>query len=383
MTIVSTYNAKYRCYERTLTTVLASTMLAIDLSQDWTNTTVTLRSIIKPSGVPTLSFGSLWYDEPENTLYTGFAGQPSMFNSDPSLPTISIWAFKPDGFGSGTWTQALRANEATLRPISQPVGALMAYGPHSAWALGGRAANEDAFALHLPGTPQSGLVNFDFRSKTFTNTSASDYNSSGTALHGAMQYVPSFGPEGVVVVIGGRSGIDLNFTGFDTVHVYDPAKRIWHNQTTTGDAPAPRFQFCAAGVNSSNGTYEIFVYAGWGGNLGTAALQYDTVNILTLPAFHWFSVPYNPQHPRHALTCNAVGGSQIVTIGGVDSNSNVTVGNLNEINRSTFNTTADPFKQGLAIFDMSTLAWADEYNANAPQYVQSRAVQEFYSRSQK
>lgn len=124
-----------------------------------------------------------------------------------------------------------------------------------------------------------------------------------------------------------------------------------------------------------------FVYAGWGTNLGPVAVQYDTINILTLPAFHWISVPYNPENPRHGLSCNAVGGSQILTIGGVDSNALVDTGNIQDIIESTFDSSPDPFAQGLAIFDMTTLAFSDQYTAGAPPYEQSEVVKQFYSQS--
>ena len=122
-----------------------------------------------------------------------------------------------------------------------------------------------------------------------------------------------------------------------------------------------------------------FVYAGWGGMLGSRAIQYDTISILTLPAFHWITVPYNPQNPRHGHSCNPVGGSQVISIGGVDSNSNLTVeGN---IIKSTFDSARDPFAQGLAIFDMTKLSFVDQYTANAPEYEQSEEVKQFYAQS--
>ena len=94
-------------------------------------------------------------------------------------------------------------------------------------------------------------------------------------------------------------------------------------------------------------------------------------------------MPYNPHHPRFAHTCNAVGGSQIVTIGGVDANSNLTFGfHLPDV-ESTYNTSADPFSQGLAIFDMTTLQFVDQYTAGANAYEQSDPIKEFYSQSQK
>ena len=111
------------------------------------------------------------------------------------------------------------------------------------------------------------------------------------------------------------------------------------------------------------------------------AVQYDTINILTLPAFHWISVPYYPQNPRHGLSCNAVGGSQILTIGGVDSKAKVAHGSPDKNTKSTFDSHPDPFAQGLAVFDMTSLAFSDHFTARAPPYEQSDVVKQFYSQS--
>lgn len=119
-----------------------------------------------------------------------------------------------------------------------------------------------------------------------------------------------------------------------------------------------------------------FMYAGWSGHLGAASIPFDEIYILTLPAFYWIKVDYPPQHPRHGLTCNAVGGSQILTIGGLDSNSIHTTDTLTYT--SPYDTTPDPFAQGLAIFDMTTLQFADQYTANASPYVQSDKIQNYY-----
>jgi len=82
------------------------------------------------------------------------------------------------------------------------------------------------------------------------------------------------------------------------------------------------------------------------------------------------------------LTCNAVGGSQIVIVGGLDSNSKVTFGSVVDITASVLDSTPDPFAQGLAIFDMTALAFADKYTANASPYVQSDQIKQFYAQTQ-
>jgi hypothetical protein len=41
--------------------------------------------------------------------------------------------------------------------------------------------------------------------------------------------------------------------------------------------------------------------------------------------------------------------------------------------------TKDPWPYGLGIFDMTTLSWGSDYNANAAPYVRSDAVNRYYA----
>ena len=193
---------------------------------------------------------------------------------------------------------------------------------------------------------------------------------------------------------------------FEVVSVYDPAEKRWYNQTTTGDIPLPRLKSCATGVASSNGTYDMSVNtfltlshcmvryelyrqaiasllcAGFGGVLGDTAIPYDDAHILILPSFHWIKVnTFAARNPRYGHSCNAVGGSHILTIGGVDANPAISNPGPDNVMtyESTLNTSADPFTQGLGIFDMTTLSFTDQYTANASPYVQSNPVVQYYA----
>lgn len=84
--------------------------------------------------------------------------------------------------------------------------------------------------------------------------------------------------------------------------------------------------------------------------------------------------------PDMGTPVNSVGGIQIISIGGVDSNSNINGGS--GVIRSTFDSQPDPFAQGLAIFDMTTLRFVNQYTAEAPPYEQSDKVKQFYAQSQ-
>lgn len=138
----------------------------------------------------------------------------------------------------------------------------MAYGVDSAFVLGG---TEDFLttpetAAKLGGeVALPGLVQFNMTTKTFSNSSAAGYQTNGTAERGAMHYVPSFGPNGLYVVMGGDYIIPTDLRDFGTISIFDPLSKKWYQQATSGSIPKARVEFCTAGVNSTNGTYEMYV----------------------------------------------------------------------------------------------------------------------------
>ncbi|KAK0644772.1 hypothetical protein DIS24_g8518 [Lasiodiplodia hormozganensis] len=356
----------------------SNTLLSIDLSKNWTNSTVTLHSTSKPTSVPSLVQGGLWYDSSADVIYTGFAGRTSFLNTSELDPwPLGIWTFKPDGLGSGTWGTALASTDSAFDSITRPHLAAVAHGNGVGYALGGsiKTAQDDIVGSDLVNV--DGMLRFDMATKELTNVTVEGPRfHNGHLQHAQMVYVPNFGPDGVFVVLGGvKTSPQTDAFDWGTVTVFDPKEGKWYDQETTGNTPLARKEFCTTGLASDNKTYEIFVYAGWGGDLGTASIPYDQIYILTLPAFHWIKVDYTPTHTRHALTCHPVGGAQILTIGGVNSASE---DNSGTIYQSTFDD-KDEYTQGLAIFDLSTLEWKDEYNANASPYTQSNLVRTFYS----
>ncbi|KAL8997794.1 MAG: hypothetical protein Q9169_003043 [Polycauliona sp. 2 TL-2023] len=216
------------------------------------------------------------------------------------------------------------------------------------------------------------------RDQKFTNSSATDFNANGTGVSGHMHFVPAFGPDGLLMILGGNNNSDHQYS-FDAITLYDTATRRWFNQTTVGNVPKGRQDFCVAGVSSAEGTYEIFLYGGTSGHLGPEGVPYDEIYLLTLPAFYWFKIQYPPRNPRGGHTCNAVGESQILSIGGYDANATVYIdATFDHVRESMFNST-DPFAQGLGVFNMTSLVWEDHYTANAPAYAQSEPIKLFYA----
>ena len=240
---------------------LASTLLSIDLSRNWTNATVTIQSTTKPDGIPNLNYPSLWYHESEDLIYSGFAGWNSSFGDEHnSPPPLSLWTFKPDDIGSGAWSRITLAQPSVWARLTRPGQPLMAFDSTSAWVIGGTTSAWIAETASKDLIP--GMVQFDMDSRLFSNFSVQCCHATGGIYQGALQYVPLLGPAGIHIAMGGRhsTGEDdgsNSLVDFGTVSVFDPAKREWWNQTTTGSRPSPRVEFCTAGINSTNGTYEI------------------------------------------------------------------------------------------------------------------------------
>lgn len=68
----------------------------------------------------------------------------------------------------------------------------------------------------------------------------------------------------------------------------------------------------------------------------------------------------------------------MLVIGGVDTLQDSTTSAASTLDLVTF-TSKDPFVQGLAIFDMTNLSWAKQYDANASAYEQSDPVKNYYA----
>ncbi|KAF2402058.1 hypothetical protein EJ06DRAFT_529186 [Trichodelitschia bisporula] len=365
----------YKNIDANVTTQYSNTLIAIDLSKDWTNSTVTLQSISKPSGVPNLvSQGGLWTDAEQTTLYTGFGGRGSAFG-DAKPQWHGLWSFKPDNSGSGTWTN-MNDTATVFQSQNRPWNPAVTSGDGMGYALGGFGAvdgsnNGDAFKIPAPGLLVYNMTTHDLANKTVTPSVLS----SGTIQGGALHFVPNFGPRGLLVQIGGEQvGAKSQFPDIGQVQVYDPASDSWYTQSTTGNMPSNRKEFCIAGVASTNETYEILVYGGWGGNLGARAIPYDEAYVLSLPGFNWFKAPYPASNPRHALTCHHVGGGQVLTIGGLNTAVEVKLYPYWE----PFNL-QDNFAQGLGVFDMKTMSWQSGYKADGGEYASPDVVQNFYS----
>lgn len=98
--------------------------------------------------------------------------------------------------------------------------------------------------------------------------SAGDWNYYGTLVNGAAHFVPKFGPEGLLFVLGGSTSMygispdpiaysQFSPLSFDDIYMFEPQSRRWSLQQTTGDRPWPVINPCVTGLEGDNGTYEV------------------------------------------------------------------------------------------------------------------------------
>lgn len=92
--------------------------------------------------------------------------------------------------------------------------------------------------------------------------------------------------------------------------------------------------------------------------------------MLSIPGFVWFRVPVTSP-ARFYHTCEHVGGGQVMVIGGIDN-----PGPYENVYLDV--TQHDPFPQGIGVFDVSPLAWADGYEADPLPYQSPQVVKDWY-----
>lgn len=121
-----------------LTSSVADTLISIDLTKHWTNSSVVLHSSLKPDGVPSLNNGGIWTDLRNNIMYTGFAGVNSFFGNSNTSPQ-GLWSFSPDGNGGGSWENLNNTADASFVNQPRPFDGSVASGDGSGYFLGGKS----------------------------------------------------------------------------------------------------------------------------------------------------------------------------------------------------------------------------------------------------
>jgi LPXTG-motif cell wall-anchored protein len=303
-----------------------------------------------------------------------WGGQTSPLKfSGVGAPPNNLWRFDADGEGGGSWT-GIPVPDSLVRPAdaffasANGVGYILG-GYVSAYSVPARANDYNLEAI-------PGLTSYDMSSNVWANESTSLVSPNGLATAGQLIYVSTFGKLGVLVSLGGSSfpepGSDDGSGNlpFSEIAIYDIESGDWFQQVTSGQVPPLRLNFCAAGVEGNNGTYEIFIHGGdvpGGSGAASNIAALDQIYVLSLPSFQWFEADYTPTMARFGHSCHVVGYGQrqLLIVGGAPS-----IGSWIDTNDNVH----DQWSWGLGVWDMTEMRWSDRYDAQAEPYVTSDVV---------
>ncbi|KAF2182846.1 hypothetical protein K469DRAFT_669317 [Zopfia rhizophila CBS 207.26] len=363
--------------------------LQVDLKESWdwkTNISyIALEETPNPktgTGVRHSIRGTM-YQGPANdsSIYTyagtSFRGNESFPTKDTNYYSIyysdqyALWSFNND---SQVWDQY------DIQQAWTPSYGAAAEAPDQALAfyLNGQTDNGTSSQTLYDGDDQTtldGMIVIDMVKHSSRNISTAGIKDYQPRVGGGMQYVPGVGDNGVLVALGGKvfdgkrvmtSKEKGRLLSFDTVDVFDIASYLknpedsgtWYSQTTSGDIPHPRIDFCTIIVSTpDNSSHHIYLYGGQDPTTTNSTIFYDDIYVLSIPSFTWINV-FNGKSPRWGHTCHLVGNRQMLTVGGHNKSPN----------------TCDWEKKSVAIMDLTTLSWGSVYNAYAEQYLLSDAL---------
>jgi hypothetical protein len=181
---------------------------------------------------------------------------------DTPPPDNQIWQFSTDGTGGGSWARQTPDDASSFSSLSRPNMGIAAASHDTGFYLGGllnRGTNQS-----ISGGPFyiSGIVSFNMTTGVWANSSSLPFGGGGTDIGGSGQFMPSFGPNGLLIFMGGQSATYTSvgpYIDLYTVTLYDPITKSWYSQNTSGEKPTPRSLFCTVGVQSQNQSFEMYV----------------------------------------------------------------------------------------------------------------------------
>ncbi|KAK1831021.1 hypothetical protein QBC39DRAFT_99475 [Podospora conica] len=345
--------------------------LSLPLTRSWDTASATF--IQRPKSAPVLNRQAVWRDPSGTGFYIW--GGATAYSASPPPP--EIWKFTVDGSGGGSWAKEDprgRAAAALASTVRATDGA-WAQSKDVGYYVGGKATGStdanitgDNAMIPLPG-----LTAFNMTSGELTNSSAAGLSLYGTLVGGVAEFVP-FGSSGLLLFLGGSYAPVVTSTtqwatvGFDSLTLYDPSRRVWYSQQTSGDRPSKRERFCVVGVQGPNGTYEIFMYGG----ITTADYKASgDVYILSLPGFVFFkATPSSTSTKRAEHACVLAGNRQMLSVGGIDI----------DLSFPEVFFDPDPWKNGLGVLDLTALTWGARYDAKAQPYESPEVVKQWYAK---
>ena len=232
---------------------------SIDLSSSWTNSTVVLNKIEKGSA-PIVNNEALWLDASNSTFYAYDGGLSRSLPAQelPPSPLNSLWQFTPSG-KSGRWSSFPVAPGSLFSTLVRTTTSICTSGNGLGFALGGIVNDNTDESLSATGVWTQynvpGMVMYNTDSQKWYNASTRGYSYDGSAYGGAAQFVPTFGPAGLVFVFAGMTA-NNQYVPFTDAYMYDPSSQQWQTQQVSGEIPPEIASPCVVGIQGEN-TYEV------------------------------------------------------------------------------------------------------------------------------
>lgn len=218
----------------------------IPLNVSWTTQDVSAILQGKPKDFPGLFTAALWPSVDGSSFYSYNGGY---WRTDPNTfyPELQnrLWEFTPNSSGLGDWSPITPPPDSNYTLLSKTTGSLQASYNGLSFVLGG----------YVSVVPISGMVMFNESTQQWWNLSSTGYSWQGEAVGGTAQFVPSFGPQGLLFVFGGSVN-DVK-VAFDYVFMFEPLSQQWRKQLTSGTPPSPVTLLWVVGVEGDDGTYEV------------------------------------------------------------------------------------------------------------------------------
>ncbi|KAF2735105.1 hypothetical protein EJ04DRAFT_534423 [Polyplosphaeria fusca] len=273
--------------------------------------------LTKNATVPSVNGGILWSDSP-NKLFYLYGGEYRDW-----IPTeFKLWYFD---IAYNTWNRSSWGKRPTrLSAIGLTLlgAGVVVEDKMLGFYYGGWLTNNSVPGYGDP-TMLSTLLVYDMNNTGFNNRSGPD---TVPRAEGVMIYLPA-GDGGILVYFGGIQIADNGTTvgvPMSDIFLYDVVNQHWYQETATGDVPEDRRRFCAdATWADDRSSYNIYLFGG--ASIGEGS-GYGDVYILSLPSFKWIKFWPRPEdgpgppRPHHSSTCNIIGRSQMIIMGGTFPN---------------------------------------------------------------
>lgn len=162
------------------------------------------------------------------------------------LPPDQIWRFDTDGDGGGSWSTEILGNPGVFDSLLRSAEGAYANSKDTGFLVGGWTGGwTDASLPSSSSFSIPNIVSFNMATKLWSNDSDLAFTQFGTDVRGAAEFIDSFGPNGILLLLGGAvnaAGFQNTGAGlldFNNLTFYDPVSKEWYWQATTGDVPPP------------------------------------------------------------------------------------------------------------------------------------------------